>query len=293
MKRLLQLGCLLAVVGVFVLVSQPASPGQAEKAAIKLFKSLTPEQKKLALKPFNSEDRYREIFPPVERPGLPFTMLTAEQKELVNEAIRAVTSDYGTERILTLAKQGKAPRRYLNFFGDPTRDKKFAWRMAQHHLTLIYAEFGNENPREFGPILLGGNPVKTLWDAEDQIFLKLYASLTDEERAQVGKKGKKSKGIRIGDLNPKAKTLAHQLLKQRVAVFSDSYRDIFDDQLQRDGGIDNLYLAINAKDASKSHHEGGRYDWQIAGQHVFCNWNTRGNEHIHMTLRASPAKKAG
>ena len=46
-------------------------------------------------------------------------------------------------------------QRYVTFFGTPTADGPFAWRFAQHHLTLIYADFGKDKPNEFGPILLG------------------------------------------------------------------------------------------------------------------------------------------
>ena len=47
-------------------------------------------------------------------------------------AIRAMTSDYGSERCLQVAKQTGDDRKYLNFFGEPEEGKPFAWRIAAH-----------------------------------------------------------------------------------------------------------------------------------------------------------------
>jgi len=82
-------------------------------------------------------------------------------------------------------------------------------------------------------------------------------------------------------------------LHKRLAVFNPDYRKSFDLQLQHDGGAENLFLTVNAKDASKSHHKGGQYNWRLAGDHVLCDWQTAGNEHLHLTLKATPVKKAG
>src|SRR5262245_64252004 len=98
-----------------------------------------------------------------------------------------MTSEYGASRCLDAAKQTPDNRRYINFFGEPGTDKPFAWRIAQHHLTLIYAEFGKDKANEFGPILLGGNPVNKLWDDEEKIILELYAALSADEAKAVAK----------------------------------------------------------------------------------------------------------
>src|SRR5262249_41905359 len=156
---------------------------------------------------------------------------TAEQIGLMDDVIRAMTSEYGAMRCLEVAKQTGPERRYLNFFGAPDKVGPFAWRVAQHHLTLIYAEFGTDQVNEFGPILLGGNRVKALWDDEEKIALHLYAALSAEEaRAVKGKGGAGSgaaignAGMRIGDLGEKAKPLARRLLDQRLAVFAPDRR---------------------------------------------------------------------
>ena len=65
-------------------------------------------------------DRYTEQFPEVQRPGLPYAKLTAEQKTLVDNVIKAMTSTYGAERCMTVAKQSSDKGRYINFFGTPS-----------------------------------------------------------------------------------------------------------------------------------------------------------------------------
>lgn len=297
MKTFLFLACLAGLGSVAVLVQAqktPAPDEAARAAAIKLFQSLTEEQKKLAVKAVDDQERYVEQFPAVQRPGLPFTMLTAEQKELVNDLIRAMTSEYGAARCLEVAKQTPDGARYVNFFGTPSQDGKFAWRVAQHHLTLIYAEFGQDKFNEFGPILLGGNPVKTLWDDEDKIVVALQAALTPEEAKAIKGTGNAgsgaaigTNGIKIGDLSEKPRTLARQLLAQRLAVFSTDRRKQLEALVERDGGVDSLRIALWG-DASKARADGGTYHWKVGSATVLCDWQTVGKEHLHLTVRAKP-----
>jgi hypothetical protein len=288
MKRLLQLGCLVLVAGLAWRSVSPAKTSSADAAALKLWSSLNEEQRKQALRPFNDQERFREAFPPIKRPGLTVSKLTKEQKELLSEATKAITTEYGAQRIARVAAQDSENGRYLTFYGTPEKGKPFAWRMALHHLTVVYVEFGADPPAEFGPILLGGNPAGDMWDGEDRLFLDLYASLSKDELSKV-----RGKGVKVADLGAKSRDLAVKLLNKRLDVFNPQYRANFDTQLKRDGGAENLYLAINAQDASKSHHKGGRYYWRLSGEHVFCDWQVVDNEHLHLTLRASPVKKTG
>jgi hypothetical protein len=294
MKRFCQIACVVVLAGAVLLAGDKKSGSTdeaARAAAIRLFKSLTDDQKALALKDFNDKDRYKEEFPAVERKGLPFSKLTDEQKAMVDEVVLGMTSEYGASRCLAVAKQTGNDRRYLNFYGVPDSEKPFAWRLAAHHLTLIYAEFGKEKANEFGPILLGGNPVNKLWEDEEKILLDLRAALSAEETTRVvGKGGAGSgaaigkAGMAIGELSDKAKALARKLLEQRLAVFSPDRRKMLDELIRRDGGIEALRIAIWGN-ADKGHLDGGNYSWKIGSESVLCDWQTVGKNHIHMTVR--------
>jgi hypothetical protein len=286
MKRLLPLGCLALMTALALHSGSPAQTAPAQDAALQLWNSLSDAQKKQALRPFQDQERYAEVFPPVPRPGLPCSKLDKKQQALLTQAIGAIATDYGVRRIAKIESQDTPRGRYLTFYGTPEKGKPFAWRLALHHLTVVYVEFGSDSPDEFGPILLGGNPVGDMWDEEDQLFLALYAALSKDELKKIP-----GKGIQVGELSARPRELAKKLLAQRLKVFNPEYRKNFDAQLRRDGGVEKLYLTIDARDASKSHHQGGRYYWRFRGEHVFCDWQIQGNEHLHLTLRASPRRK--
>jgi hypothetical protein len=285
------LGCLVLVAGLTLVFGRLAQTAPAEEAALKLWHSLSEDQKKEALLPFNDKERYKAEFVPIVRPGLPVSKLSKEQKVLLEQAVGAITTKYGAQRIARVEKQESESKRYLTFYGTPEKGKEFAWRLALHHLTVVYVEFGADQPGEFGPVLLGGNPVGDMWDEEDALFLELYASLSKDEIEKVS--GKSGKGAKVADLNAKAKDLAVKLLAKRLEVFNPEYRKNFDLQLKNDGGAENLHLYIKGKDATKSHHKGGQYSWKLFGQHVLCDWDTVGGEHLHLMLKATPVKKAG
>jgi hypothetical protein len=294
MRVLLQVGCVL-LVGAAVVCAQkkPGADDAARAAVIKLYDSLNDEQKKQAQLEFDHKDRYAEIFPETKRPGIAIAQLSAEQKTLVDDIVKAVCSEYGAGRCLEIAKQTGPGGRYITFYGKPAADGNFAWRLAQHHLTLIYAEFGKDKANEFGPILLGGNPVKAVWDEEEKVALELFQALSDDERKAIKVNGNAGSGaaldaksgIRIGDLSAKAKPLAVKLFQQRIAVFSDDRQKLLDEIVKREGGIENLRIAFWGE-ATKSQHDGGNYHWKIGNALVLADWQTVGKEHIHMTVRA-------
>src|ERR1051326_2415685 len=256
MKRLISFGlCTALLAGAIVLAhsdkAKVNNDDAARASAVKLFESLTDEQKKLALMDVDDKDRYAEAFPPVERKGVPVKMLTVDQKTLIDEIVRSMTSEYGASRCLEVAKQTGDDRRYVSFYGIPEPGKPFAWRLAQHHLPMIYAEVGKDKVNEFGPVLLGGNPVNKLWEDEEKILLDLRSALSDDEVKTVIAKGDGTSGkaigtagMKIGDLGEKPRALAKKLLEQRLAVFSAERRKILEDLIAADGGIESLRLAI-------------------------------------------------
>jgi hypothetical protein len=298
MKRLLQLLSVLLFIGAAAVLGQNKNEPDAEAraAVIKLFESLTDEQQKLGLKDPDDKDRYAEIFPEVARKGLPLSMLKPEQKALLDDVIKTVCSDYGAGRCLEIAKQTGDKGRYINFYGTPKAGSPFAWRIAQHHLTLIYAEH-KDKADEFGPVLLGGNPVKALWDDEEKIALELYAALAPEEAKAIKGKGNggsganldAAAGMKIGDLMEKPRDLARKLLAKRLAVFNADQQKVLEEIIKREGGVDSLRIAFWGE-ATKSHHDGGKFSWKIGTPLLLCDWQTVGKEHIHMTVRGKAKK---
>lgn len=215
MKRFCLVGLSLTLIGTAAFIAKPLSAEASDDAVrahvIKLFQSLTEEQKKIAVLDVADKERYKEVFPASKRPGIPYTQLKPEQKALIVDVVKAMTSEYGAQRCLEVTKETPEGSRYLTFFGEPSTTKAFAWRIGMHHLTLLFAEFGSDRASEFGPILLGGNPAKTLWEAEEKIAIELYASLKPEELKKIQDSTKGASpgsgsamgkaGVRLSDLN--------------------------------------------------------------------------------------------
>ncbi len=293
-RMLLWLVCVL-ILGVVALLGQAQkeeSPDAKARAAIlKLYKSLSDEQKKAALQKADDKDRYNETFPATKRPGISFDKLTAEQKAMVADVVKSTCSEYGAKRCLEIAKQDGDGQRYVTFFGEPTEKGRFSWRFAQHHLTLVHIEFGEDKPDEFGPILLGGNPVNELWDEEEKILLELYGSLSADDAKAIKGKGGNGSGaaiakdaMKIGELSEKPRKLAAKLVEKRLEVFSADRRKIMEELIKKEGGTEALQIALWGE-ATKSHKDGGNYHWKIGAGAVLLDWQTAGKNHIHMTLR--------
>jgi len=82
--------------------------------------------KKLAVLEFTDKERFKEAFPAVKRLGVPYSMLNADQKTLIVDVMKAMTSDYGAQRCLEVTKETPDGSRYLTFFGEPSEKRPFA-----------------------------------------------------------------------------------------------------------------------------------------------------------------------
>jgi hypothetical protein len=297
MKRFILSGTSFLLMTAAIVLSRSTHAGaddELRSGVIKLYQSLTEDQKKLAVLDLQDKDRFSEVFPAAKRPGIPYTKLQPEQKAIIEEVVKTMTSEYGAKRCFEIMKETPEGARYLTFFGEPSKTKPFAWRVGMHHLTLLFADFGSEPASEFGPILLGGNPAKSLWEAEEKIALELYASLKPEElrMIQESAKGVASSsgakmgkgGMQIADLNEKARSLAVSLFAKRIDVFSADQRKVIEDIVNREGGAEKLRLIVWGQ-AVKTHLDGGNYHWRIGNDNILCDWQTVGKNHLHMTLR--------
>ncbi|MSU79103.1 MAG: DUF3500 domain-containing protein [Gemmataceae bacterium] len=298
MRKTTLLGFTVVTIATVALMGRPriadAGDDALRASAVKLFRSLNDEQKKQAVLEFSDKERYKEVFPAAKRPGIPYSKLTAEQKAMIVDVIKSMTSEYGAQRCLEVTKETPEGSRYLTFFGEPSDKKPFAWRVGMHHLTLVFAEFGSEKTNEFGPLLLGGNPAKTLWHEEEKIALALFAALSPEEIKKITEANKGTSqgsgaamgkaGVKLSDLNEKARKLAVSLFEKRLAIFAADRRKVVDDIVKRDGGSENLRLAIWGA-ITKGHLDGGNYHWRIGSEAIICDWQTAGKNHLHMTLR--------
>jgi hypothetical protein len=258
-----------------------------ESSLQKLHRSLTDEQRSACLKRYDDPDRDAENFTPGERPGLLIAKLTDEQFRMLDDSIRRFLSEEGYKEAMAVAKQSHRREGlkayYLNFFGDPAKDREWAFRVSEHHLTLVHVE---SDPARFGPVLLGANP-PSLWREQEEKGLACFAKLADEERKKGVLRGSAESGSALGDrgialeeLSTEAREAARAMLEARLRIFSEAQQA----KLRKILEGKKLRLAFFG-DASKRCADGGRGDWKIEGPGFLCDFETsRG--HIHMTLRA-------
>ena len=131
---------------------------QFREAATVFHASLDVGQRKAVVLPFDSPERTQIQFTGGPRPGVRIGELTPDQRQALNRMMSLVLSGYGLDMANRVAQQDGPDGLglyYVTFFGHPAEDENFAWRVAEHHLTLTQMVVADDSLRAFGPILLG------------------------------------------------------------------------------------------------------------------------------------------
>lgn len=188
--------------------AEPGAPGAAggmAKAGRAFLAALSPEQRKLALLPFDSEERFNWHFIPRERHGLPFKAMDAGQREKAHAFLKAGLSHAGylkattimsLENVLRVLEDGKGPVRdpelyYFTCFGSPSARETWGWRVEGHHLslnfTVVRGRLIASTPQFFGanPAEVKDGPRKGLraLPAEEDLARELLKALDPTGRA--------------------------------------------------------------------------------------------------------------
>lgn len=270
--------------------------------AEKLYASFNDEQRKQATLQFDDPERNKEVFTGGARAGIKIRTLNPEQQKMAIELLTAFTSDYGKAKALAIADQKTnnpaddpgIERYYVCYFGDVGPGKSYAWRIAEHHLTLVHVEVTDGKPTTFGPILLGADP-PTLWDDEEDKMIALWGAMSPAEREKASAKGKgissapakSGEGIVAGDLSPSAKKALQAVLDNREEFFAGAVRKEIAEMLEHQGGLDALRVVFYGA-AEKRCRDGGRWDFKLAGPSFLCDYEgTRG--HIHLSMKGKLA----
>ncbi len=169
-----------------------AAPAAAQRpsmyqTATTFLGSLTPEQRELASFPFESPERQRWGFAPIEqfpRPGLPMHRLSEAQRSRVHALLELGLSERGYEMTSAIMAR-EALRRsdplnyYVSIFGTPSPDGTWSWRVEGHNLSLNFTFLNGSlvasTPSFFGGMLL----------PEAEAAWTLLKTLDDRQRASV------------------------------------------------------------------------------------------------------------
>jgi hypothetical protein len=329
-KILIGLALFACLAGAAYLAREAEGSGpRLTEAASKFHGSLTADQKKRAVFDFDSKERTRWFFTPQQagkkalRKGLPLEDMTAEQKKLALEIVRAGTSKAGFEKataimgledILKGLEKGKGPVRnrewyFVTLFGEPTKTGKWGCRIEGHHLSLNYTVDGNEvvsaTPAVFAanPAVVKAGPKKGFRALPESLdpYDALLASLDDGQK-KAARQGKLHPEIKEAEAKPTVGAptgLAHGKMgeKQQSALMKliEGYAgrlpdDVAAAELKRlkDAGVDKVYFAY----AVEEKRPGKPHTYRIQGPTFLIEYINEQNDaagnpanHIHSAWR--------
>jgi len=182
------------------------SAEEMAQAAKNFLADLTPEQKEKAQFQFTDDERRNWHFIPRARKGLPVKEMTQPQRLLAQALLASGLSSRGYEKAVTIMsleevlaelEKGKTgtPLRdpenyYFSIFGDPAAKGPWGWRVEGHHLSLNFANAGDE-VISMTPSFFGSNPGEVregpraglrLLAPEEDLARQLVKSLSDDQR---------------------------------------------------------------------------------------------------------------
>lgn len=255
--------------------------------------SLDPGQRHACVHAVNDDRRWRMHYPGGRRPGIQIKDLSGPQRVLMTEALAEVLSPYGWKMARAIAAQDAVAgqdalgKYWITCFGDPGNGA-FAFRLAEHHLTIVHLEFAEGEAREFGPILLGANP-PSLWKDEEQALLDAWKLIDDESVLMIGKNGIASMpmpddtGVLFTDLNKVAQQALRDIWDKRLSIFTPAIRDRINQLYEQRGGWGKSRVAFYNERPTKRCIDGGRWDFKCGLPGMV--WDFEGSRgHIHMSL---------
>jgi hypothetical protein len=276
-----------------------STPKSAPETAVKrLYDSLSEAQRKEICLPFGHETRSRiNANWAITKPAIVDDFYTADQRQLIGEIFRGITSEDGYERILkqTEFDNGGWDRYHIAIFGEPGGEK-FQWEMTGRHLTmradgntLAGAAFG-------GPVVYGHgeeDPADNLFHYQTQKANEVFKALDAKQaerallenappEAQVQLQGKTGKfpGIAISDLSADQKRLVESVIKVLLAPYRQEDIDESMVLLKEGGGLDALHMAFYKQG---DHNNDRVWDiWRVEGPTFVSHF--RGHPHVHAYL---------
>ena len=194
------LACVLLVaMAAGAIVSAQRASAAMSTAATRFLASLTPEQRKQATFPLESEERLRFNFIPTEawpRYGVTFKTMTEEQRKLAHDLLRSGLSERGymtytsiiqLENVLKVIETGgkfqRDPENYFfSVFGEPSAGGTWGWRVEGHHVSLHFTVVKGQVVAST-PSFAGSNPAEVREGA--QKGTRVLAQLEDTARELV------------------------------------------------------------------------------------------------------------
>lgn len=289
------------------LFAAPTPQSAAESAVGRFYNSLSEAQRKIICLPFDHPQRHKiSANWHVTEPTIGDVFYSDEQRALITEIVKGVTSEDGYERLL---KQMEDDDGGINFysvavFGEPGHGP-FQWEMTGRHLTLRadgdtvdHAAFG-------GPIVYGhgeSDPADNLFHyqtrATDEVFRSLNAEQTgralideapSESAVPIQGESGAFPGIPVAELSDDQRQLVSNTLRLLLAPYRPEDVDEVMQILDASGGVNSLHMAFYRQGDLKQDNV---WDiWRIEGPSFV--WHFRGAPHVHAYINiGAPQRRA-
>lgn len=286
----------------------PTAGSSAETAVGRFYNSLSADQKKAICLPFNHDLRQRiNANWHITKPLIGDDFYSEEQRKLIGEIVRNVSSEEGYERFVKQMDDdsGGIGDYSVAVFGEPGASA-FEWELTGRHLTLRADGNSVDRAAFGGPIVYGHgeeDPKANLFHYQTKQVNEVFQALDAKqmERALVAKAPGESAvtiqgdsgqfpGLPVGQLSADQKGLVQKTIQTLLAPYrAEDVAEVME-ILKASGGVDRLCMAFYQQGDLQSDKV---WDiWRIEGP-AFV-WHFRGAPHVHayINIGAIAPKKA-
>ena len=305
-------------------LSVPAQDADVVGSATTFINALTAEQKKKAVFPFDTEERYNFHFVPRnDWKGISINEMDTAQRAALFTLLKASLSAEGYSRVQSiisfeiLLKQIEKRAAddhyrdpgnyYLSIFGMPSEKGIWGWRFQGHHLSFTFA--ADQNTIVSGtPGFIGSNPgvvldgpqkgLVVLKDETDKAYLLVNSLTRDQLRKAIFDTAALPEIITLdnrkaiindsrGILYTELTMRQQHLMLDLLSVYIHRYTKLFADEMMRDihdAGLNNLRFAWAG---STKQGPGHPNYYRLIGPSIIIEFdNTQGNgNHFHTVVR--------
>lgn len=273
----------------------PTPQSAAETAVGRLYSTLSDAQKKEICFPFDHDLRKRiSANWHVTKPVIDDKFYSKEQRELILEVVKNITTPDGYEKLLkqTEYDDGGVGAYSIALFGNP-EEGKCQFELTGRHLTLR-ADGNSVDKAAFGGPIVYGHGEETAKDnlyhdhtlQVNEVFKALDPKQAEKaliEKApgetQVQLQGASGKfpGLAVGELSDDQKQLVETTLKKLLSPYRKEDVDEVLEMVKAGGGLDKLHLAFYQQGDLGNDKV---WDiWRVEGPSLV--WHFRGAPHVH------------
>lgn len=292
-------------------LAAPTAKSAAETTVAKFYKTLTGEQQKSICFSYGNKLQYKlGANWQITKPKIGDDFYTDEQRDLIDEIVKGVTSEDGYDRLKLQMKDdqpGGMNAYSVAVFGKPGTGK-FQWELTGRHLTLRADGDSDKNMAFGGPLSYGhgvSEPSKNLFHYQTKKTNEVFKALDPKQRKQalLGRAPDESKvplqgkagtfpGIAASELTADQKELFESSIKVILAPYRSEDVDDALALLKKGGGLEKLHLAfykLKPNDKSADLKGDNVWDiWRVEGP-TFV-WHFRGAPHVHAYINIGTKK---